>query len=223
MMPTGQPAEIAGTMVTGLGSTQMSLVPSSMLKFAVAPFVAFALASLGAIARTYLESELAPAGPALGGGIGKKAVAFDASALYPVTIATAASVSLFYVFIFMQAGLGLHAHSLLATSVKWVDFKYTGASAYQRTFDRSVGNYLEQWIPLLVALWTYALFVDANHAALLGICWVLSRCIYPVFYWLAFVRFDCVPIIFVSTMPGYFIIWYMLGMSVLATTKCVRT
>jgi len=69
--------------------------------------------------------------------------------------------------------------------------------------DRTVQNTIEQAIPFLTSLWMYAIFVNPKHASYLGFVYILFRSIYP-FVW------GRVPWLFISTVPGYAIIWYMM-------------
>lgn len=192
------------------------LFDSALLKWIPVPFVAGGIASLAALARYYLfMMPPTPPGPAL--SLTAKAI-LDPRALVPVAIATIASTCLYYVFIFAQGGGSLLAHELVSTKARKdgeqptiASVKY-GAAAfpYVRTLDRSVGNFMEQWPPLLIAMWLYALFVDAPRAGALGMCWVLTRSYYPFVHYAAFSN-DILEIIFASTLPGYLLIFYMLG------------
>lgn len=199
----------------------MALISSSLLKWIPVPFILGGLAALGALARHVFESPCtAPAGPAL--SLAAKA-AFDPKALFPVTIVTIASVALYYVFLFSQAGCSLLAHEMVAAKAKKDGPEPTIASVkfgacafpFVRCFDRAVGNFLEQWPAFLIAIWLYALFVDAKHAGALGWLWIATRSYYPAAHYAAF-QTDVFPILFASTLPGYLTILYMLGQATAA-------
>jgi hypothetical protein len=66
---------------------------------------------------------------------------------------------------------------------------------------------MEQLPCFFLGLIAYALFVSANNAAVLGWAWIGFRSLYPFL-------FGHMPGIFVSTMPAYSIVWYMLSHAV---------
>lgn len=82
--------------------------------------------------------------------------------------------------------------------------KYGSTNKIALMGDRTVGNLLEQSIPFLTALWLHAVFVDPASAAQLGWYYLGFRAIYP------FVFFKGVPLLFVSTLPGYFLVWKLI-------------
>jgi len=71
-------------------------------------------------------------------------------------------------------------------------------------FYRTVGNYLEQTPAFLLAIWMCAIFVDVETAILYGWLWILFRAIYPIVFYIGGL------FLFVSTIPAYFCVWYML-------------
>jgi hypothetical protein len=193
-----------------------NIIPPALMQLIPLPFVAGALASVGYLARHFLSSPLPPAGPALLLTVAKGAKQFDPALLMPVALATVGSVALYYAFLFTQAFSTLNAHAAKATkaskdgqTVSLGSVKYGPPSLVMRTFERSVGNFMEQYPPLLLALWLYALFVDAAGAATFAWAWVGLRAIYPAAFYASAVA-DFLPIIFVSTLPSYLAIFYML-------------
>eukprot|EP00419_Tripos_fusus_P035838 CAMPEP_0172779174 /NCGR_PEP_ID=MMETSP1074-20121228/202287_1 /TAXON_ID=2916 /ORGANISM="Ceratium fusus, Strain PA161109" /LENGTH=231 /DNA_ID=CAMNT_0013616129 /DNA_START=58 /DNA_END=753 /DNA_ORIENTATION=+ len=48
--------------------------------------------------------------------------------------------------------------------------------------DRGVGNTMEQCIPFFLVLWLHALFVNPGTSSVLGLIYVISRYLYPIFY-----------------------------------------
>jgi hypothetical protein len=269
-------------------SMLQTILSSSVMQFVPMPFVAAALASLGGLARHYLETPLPPAGPALSLAL-KGAAPFKAASLLPVALCTLGSVALYFAFLFSQvrtrarrarsrticavplagpradrcearvvgpdatqATVGLIAHAQLSGTAKdgkklpLAAVKYGAPNLIVRTMDRSVGNQIEQvrlrcarprapsqpgarfpdacgrrsrptargtcmssarvfaasqWIPFVLCLWLYALFVDAPGAARLGWLWIGVRSYYPFAFYYAF-KLEALPIVFVSTLPA---------------------
>ena len=70
--------------------------------------------------------------------------------------------------------------------------------------DRSAGNLLEQLIPFLVALFSYATFVNLHEAVIFGWMWVFFRSYYGIVFMKPF------PALFLSTLPAYVCVWYMI-------------
>lgn len=77
--------------------------------------------------------------------------------------------------------------------------------------DRTTGNMAEQSVPFLCVLALHATLLDSSRAAQLGWLWLLFRAIYPVVY------AHGIPLLFVSTLPGYAIIaalaWPLAGLA----------
>ena len=71
--------------------------------------------------------------------------------------------------------------------------------------NRIAGNFMEQFPPFLLGLYGHTIFVDANRAAAVGWLWVAFRCYYPF----GFGRDRSSPMIFVSTIPAYCCVWYL--------------
>ena len=91
-------------------------------------------------------------------------------------------------------------------SKTFVEVKYGNAGGRMGlAADRSVGNMMEQAIPFLVSLWLHALVVGAPSAAQTGWLWIASRAIYPLVFQMG------LPYLFLSTIPGYLCILYMLS------------
>jgi hypothetical protein len=119
---------------------------------------------------------------------------------------------LFFAFIFFQSAQKFYALNKLRRDAKKTDdggrppsfgaVKYGGAGAKYGTLigDRTVGNMLEQAVPLFLFLYLHATIIDVRTAAKYGWYWLLSRSIYP------FVFSKGIPWLFVSTLPGYFFI-----------------
>jgi len=81
--------------------------------------------------------------------------------------------------------------------------------------NRSVGNLMEQMIPFLVSLYSYATFVSVAGAVKCGWAWIFFRSYY------SFVFKKPFPAIFTSTLPAYACIWYMLFSAVCAAVKII--
>jgi hypothetical protein len=164
----------------------------------------------------------APAGPAIrfapeGASAAIAAAAASQSisdlgkALVPMLFVAVGAVSLHYVLLFVQSRAGFKTMIALrqearAKGERGPDLAVAKYSQHKGTLwaDRSVGNYMEQLPPFFVGLVSYALFVSANNAAVLGWAWIGFRALYPFL-------FGQMPAIFVSTIPAYSIVWYMLS------------
>jgi hypothetical protein len=70
--------------------------------------------------------------------------------------------------------------------------------------DRCVGNFMEQAIIFLPLLWMHAVFVDPSQSFTICAWYTAFRSYYPITF---FVR---VPVIFLSTIPGYGILIYLM-------------
>eukprot|EP01051_Picozoa_sp_SAG22_P021809 SAG22_NODE_4968_length_1120_cov_1.215475_1_plen_211_part_00 len=116
-------------------------------------------------------------------------------------------VALYFAFLFFQSASKFRAHDLLKAAAKAKDEKAPGFAAVKygsagNKFgaligDRTAGNMLEQSIPFLTGLALHAVLVSVNSAAQLGWLWLLSRLIYPACF------SQGIPLLFVSTLPGY--------------------
>ena len=177
----------------------MYLIP---LSAAVANFTGL----VGIVAKAFLSDPIAE-GPAT-----------SVRALTPVFYVTAALICLLYVFLFYQSTTAFLEHDRLkkeakakdaqAKSPRFSDVKYSGKGK-MLTADRAVGNLLEQSLPFLLSMYMHAALVSSSQAATIGWIWLAFRSIYPFVYPIAF------PAIFVSTLPSYTCIIYMLGTAVL--------
>jgi hypothetical protein len=146
--------------------------------------------------------------------------ATSVEALKPVFLVQAAHIFLLYVFLFKQSGTAFLAHIKLRAAAKAKDsaakaptlaeVKYGGnKSGDVLTADRTVANYLEQTIPFLVSMYLHAVLVSASGAAFCGWIWLAARVLYPFVFKLPF------PAIFISTLPAYVCVLYMLGTALL--------
>ena len=170
-----------------------------------------ACASVGVIATVALRTGLsAPTGPA-------KTIA----SCVPVTFVMAACVALFYAFAFNQSSTAWTEHARLKSEAKkagekppkFNEVKYGTLSTKLHNANRTLGNFWEQLVPFLVSLLGYALFVDANRAAVLGWAWLFFRSYYPFLFALPF------PGVLASTVPAYWCVWWMVGATVLAAAR----
>jgi hypothetical protein len=134
----------------------------------------------------------------------------------PIIRVTIAFVVLYYFFIHFQSWTKFFIHDKLQKAaavndkikqLTFADIKYGTSSVKHKltlTGDRTVGNMLEQALPFLVSLWLHGTYIDVGSAAKLGWQWLIFRCIYPVVFYAG------PPILFVSTLPGYWIIFCLL-------------
>ena len=189
------------------GSSGLALLP---LSTAVAFGVGFLwLAYQGVV----LGMPAAPAGPAR-----------TARDLGACIVVTAAWACFYYVLLFRQSAAAFSEHARKRAKAKaqdpsakgpsFAEVKYrlspAGHSWLVLAANRAVANYLEQSLPFLVALYTYAGVVSASGAAIHGWVWLAARCLYPVVFPLPF------PGVFLSTMPAYAVVLRMFAASVLA-------
>ena len=127
-------------------------------------------------------------------------------------LVTAVYFTLYYIFLFSQAGISLLRY-LLATKtgnekeVSLRKLKYSSAENDRLllTLNRSVGNIMEQMVPFLASLWLHALTLSPRRAAIIGAIYTLLRSFYPF----AFYR-GIVPL-FLVTFPNYFCILYLIA------------
>lgn len=132
----------------------------------------------------------------------------------PCFFVTGAWMGLLYTFLFMQSAAAFYAHSELKAQasargekpLSYKNVKYSiGGAASSRVLamDRTVANYLEQSLPLLLGLYIHAVLVSPNAAAVASWLWILSRSYYPFLF---NVRGPC---IFLSTLPAYTCVAYL--------------
>jgi len=139
----------------------------------------------------------------------------DISRFTPVVLVTAAWALLYYAFLWDQSATGFavlmderdraKAEGKPLPTLAAVKYGHHGKSARMLAADRTVGNYLEQSLAFLVSLWLHAAFVSPANAAAFGWAWVGFRFIYP---WVFRLKF---PGVFLSTVPAYLCILYLLG------------
>eukprot|EP00658_Telonema_sp_P-2_P022682 TRINITY_DN1906_c0_g1_i1.p1 TRINITY_DN1906_c0_g1~~TRINITY_DN1906_c0_g1_i1.p1 ORF type:complete len:192 (+),score=40.85 TRINITY_DN1906_c0_g1_i1:368-943(+) len=132
----------------------------------------------------------------------------------PVARVTLGWLCLYYAFLFFQSATKFAAHDhakRAAATAKKQDaahgalevpsfgaFKYGNAGGrFTLTGERTAVNMLEQSVPFLGALWLHAVCISPSSAAQIGWCWLLFRAMYPAAFWMG------IPILFVSTLPGY--------------------
>ena len=139
-------------------------------------------------------------------------------AFAPAAFVAAAAVCLLYSFLFGQSAAAFGEFSRLVSEAKargekppkLNDVKYGGGkfSRVVLAADRTAGNYMEQLVPFLIIMFGHAAFVDANWAAVYGWIWLFFRSYYPIVYNYPF------PALFLSTLPSYSIVWWMLFVTV---------
>eukprot|EP00967_Tisochrysis_lutea_P127196 scaffold215996_cov32-Tisochrysis_lutea.AAC.2 len=136
-------------------------------------------------------------------------------ALVPTLFVVAGAISFLYGLLFLQARAGYTTTMQLKETARkkgekpptLLGVKYLSKELGTLWADRSVGNFLEQFVPFLVSLFAYALFVSANRASALGWIWLFFRGLYPLL-------FGKNPALLLSTIPAYSILWYMLAHAV---------
>ena len=143
----------------------------------------------------------------------------DASALGEVSRATAALLFFFYVVLFAQSYVKLalvkRAHKAEFGALSHLDVRYTDPEVSRIKYaichhspislvaDRTVGNLMEQLLPLLCATWLRAVLVPgaAESAGRLAWAYLVSRIAYPLAFYAGH------PLLQLSTQPGYLIVW----------------
>ena len=139
----------------------------------------------------------------------------DISLFAPIVLVTAAWALLYYAFLSDQSATAFvvlkdakkkaKAEGKPPPSLADVKYGRYSKSARVRAADRTVGNYLEQSPAFLLSLWLHAAFVSPVNAAAFGWTWLGFRLIYPWAYRLKF------PGVFLSTVPAYWCVAYLLG------------
>lgn len=130
----------------------------------------------------------------------------------PVFFVSAAAMCMLYAFYLIQSYTGFaeiartkKEYSEKKTDKKpsYVGIKYGTESKAMLAANRAAGNLLEQMIPFLVSLFGYATFVSSGGAAKIGWAWLFFRSYYLVAY-------KTGGMMFLSTMPAYCCVWFML-------------
>ena len=132
-----------------------------------------------------------------------------------VFVVTGGWVCLMYMWLFNQSATAFAEHRRLKKEAKsegaarptprLADVKYgTASSPRMLCANRTVGNYLEQALPFLVAMYMHAVLVSVQSAARCGWLYLFTRSYYP----LAFLR--PFPSLLMSTVPSYLVVGYLL-------------
>ena len=168
-----------------------------------------------AFVAAFPASYAAPSGKGKKGAVSVSAGPVDISLFAPVVLVTAAWALLYYAFLWDQSATAFvvlkdakkkaKAEGKPPPSLADVKYGRYSKSARVRAADRTVGNYLEQSPGFLVSLWLHAAFVSPVNAAAFGWAWLGFRLVYPWAYRLKF------PGVFLSTMPAYVCVAYLLG------------
>ena len=134
----------------------------------------------------------------------------------PVFMVTAASIAMLYTFFFVQGYTALAEFSKAKAEYRnkktdeepsFTQLKYGFDNLNMTAASRLSGNYMEQLLPFLISMYSFATFVSAGNAAKIGWLWLCFRS----YYYPAYKRG---PLLFACTMPAYACIWGMLGVSV---------
>ena len=135
----------------------------------------------------------------------------------PIVFVTIGSICLLYTFFYIQSYTTFVEYARLRQQYqeKKIDTKPSlprlkyGKDNNGKILvaNRTVQNLLEQIIPFLISLWLYATYVNVKQATCIGWMWILFRSYYKIAY-------QNGPMLFLSTIPSYICIWYMLGYTV---------
>jgi len=88
-----------------------------------------------------------------------------------------------------------------------------GIVAQMKNIDRTVGNMLEQMPIFFLVMMPYALWINPIRAGYLIAAYVFFILLYPVLYPMG------MPILFASTFPRYWIVYYMAGALMLTSLR----
>lgn len=135
--------------------------------------------------------------------------------LWPTVLASMALLFMYYTFLFLQSFSAFYALGVARMDsfqnisgndrpATLADIKYGNKNPIMLRADRTVGNTMEQLLVVFPVVWLYALFVNASLAPQLALAWAACRALYP------FVYNRGPPLLFVSTLPAYSILWYMM-------------
>lgn len=132
----------------------------------------------------------------------------------PVFYVTVATITMFYIFLFNQSKTVFSEFNKLKTAYKEKktekapelgNLKYGKDNVNILAADRAAGNFMEQMIPFLVALFGYATFVSVAGAVQHGWAWLFFRSYYLTVFKMPF------PTLFLSTLPAYACIFSMIA------------
>mmetsp|Transcript_965 Transcript_965/g.1052 ORF Transcript_965/g.1052 Transcript_965/m.1052 type:complete len:178 (+) Transcript_965:104-637(+) len=117
----------------------------------------------------------------------------------------------FLVWYFIMARQGTSKNLVNAELLKSPDATQPAVKAWFNNIDRSFLNMQEQSVMFLASFILYSLYVNPNVAAYIGFAYSFLTAIYPALH--------PSPIMFASTMPRYWIIFYMITGSLVAAMR----
>lgn len=164
------------------------------------------LSAYGALAVTFCaacyQGFRAPAGPVV-----------TRSDFSPALLVVVGAIAQAYALLFTQSTTALEEFGKARAAAKsrgekspaLATIKYGTDNSRVVAANRCAANYLEQLVPFLISLCAYAVYVSAFRAAVFGWAWVLCRAYYPI----VFRGYG--PTVLLSTIPAYWLIWWMLA------------
>jgi hypothetical protein len=135
----------------------------------------------------------------------------------PVVYVTAAAICMLYTFFFNQSVTVFWEFSRLNTEYEnkkilekpsFKNLKYGSDNRNTLAAARCSGNFLEQLLPFFFSIFGYATYISVEGAAKFGWWWLFFRSYYLVVFKMSS------PAIFLSTLPAYSCIWFMMGSAV---------
>lgn len=139
----------------------------------------------------------------------------------PVIKVTGAYACLFFTFMMFQSFSKFYVFEEAKKKAKkdgsgkvsFKEVKYNSTSGLGFISDRTFLNMLEQCPLFLTGLWMHAIFVSPETAATAGWLYIVFRSMYPFLFPMG------MPWFFLSTMPNYMVVWYLIGTTVNAALK----
>lgn len=131
-------------------------------------------------------------------------------------LGTLVYVSLFITFISLQAFSKFYVYDVQQKELKRktndpdvkLSFKsvkyYNSNDRIALTGDRTVGNFVEYAYAFVSLLWIHAIFVNSQQSLTIALIYTFVRSYYPIVFWYG------MPYLFLSTLPSYFILSYMM-------------
>mmetsp|Transcript_4828 Transcript_4828/g.9899 ORF Transcript_4828/g.9899 Transcript_4828/m.9899 type:complete len:186 (+) Transcript_4828:290-847(+) len=140
----------------------------------------------------------------------------------PVIYVVAASMCMYYVFLFYQSYTTFDElqkarktfrdkKTKEAPDIKQI--KYGVENVNVVAANRTAGNYTEQLVPFLLGLYFYSTYVSVQGAVKWGWVWLFFRSFYTVVFKLPF------PCLLISTIPAYYCVWFMMGATLVTISK----
>lgn len=126
----------------------------------------------------------------------------------PIIVTAAYFCLWYYLLLGLQRGVKYQLRDEYAAKGEEFD-RYFSQDGRMLAVDRAATNTQEQMVPFLVSLWLHAVFVSPSYATALGFAYVALRSVYPFLLGKSISKLQSKRVVLV-TVPGYFIIMYLL-------------